>query len=101
MDLAETGLSLKTNYEDQIRTYSDVFNKFRSKKDSETDNSFDLMSDKKPEPLDLSDMPRFKFAKTDIIKIVQDNLIDVGIISVYILICLAGSFIAFIRYDVR
>ncbi len=101
MDLAETGISLKTNYEDQIRAYSDVFNKFRSKKDSEAGNTFDLMSDKKPEPLDLSEMPKFKYINHDLSKILHFTVIDTAIISGYILLIIAMTFIAFIRYDVR
>ncbi|MGD9158731.1 MAG: ABC transporter permease subunit [Desulfobacteraceae bacterium] len=101
MDLAETGMSLKTNYEDQIRAYSDVFNKFRSKKNAETDNSFNLMSDKKPEPLDLSEMPKFRYINPDLGKILQFTVIDTAILSGYIILIIAGTFIAFIRYDVR
>ena len=102
MNITGTGLSLKTDYEDQMHTYSDVFNKFRSKKEAEDGNTpFSLLNDKKPEPLDLSEVPRFKFVNPELNKVLQYTIIDIGILAFYILIIIAGSFIAFIRYDVR
>lgn len=103
MELAGTGMSLKTSYEDQLRSYSDIFNKFRAKKAAEAGtNAFMLIGqENKQEPLDLSEVPKFKYVNTDITKIFQITMIDFGIISIYILIIMAGTFIAFIRYDVR
>lgn len=103
MNLAGTGMKLKTDYEDQIRTYSDIFNKYRAKKEAEGgSNSFiNLMDDNKPKPLDISDMPRFAFVNPDLNSVLQSVFIDIGIISFYILMIIAGAFIAFIRYDVR
>ena len=105
MELAGTGISLKTSYEDQLRAYRDIFNKFRSKKMEESGGGAFIMMNRggnnKPKPLDLSDVPKFALAKTDLNKVVQSTLIDIGILSIYILITLAGACIAFIRYDVR
>lgn len=103
MDLAGTGMSLKTNYEDQLRVYRDVFNKFRSKKVAEAGNNAyaNLMGDNKPKPLDISEVPEFEFINPDLNKILQSTVIDIGIISIYILLIMGGTFIAFIRYDVR
>jgi hypothetical protein len=105
MDLVGTGMSLKTGYEDQLRLYRELFNTFRSKKMAESDSGpFIRMGPggrNTPKPLDLSDVPRFEMTKTDLNKVLQSSLIDIGIISIYILITLAGTFMAFIRYDVR
>ena len=103
MNLAGTDLNLKSNYEDQLRIYSGIFNKFRSKKEAEGGrNSYiNLLNDSKPEPLDLSEMPEFEFVNPDLNEILQSVIIDIGIISIYILMIIAGTFIAFIRYDVR
>ena len=102
MKLAETGLALKYNYEDQLRSYRDILNKYRKKKEAASGDQMIMpggMKDQKP--LDLGDMPKFKYVKTDLNKVMQGNLIDIGIISIYILITIAGSFVAFLRYDVR
>ncbi len=103
MDVAGTGISLKTGYEDQMRAYSDIFNKFTSKKAAEKGNSmFKLFGDdNKREPLDISEVPKFRFINPDLSHILQSAIIDVGILAFYILITIAGSFIAFVRYDVR
>jgi hypothetical protein len=86
-----------------MRGYSDIFNKFRSKKAAEAgNNAFNLLdNDQKPEPLDLSEMPKFKFINPELNKVLQSTIIDIGILAFYILIIIAGSFIAFLRYDVR
>lgn len=103
MDLAGTGIGLKTKYEDQLRTYNDLFNKFRTKKIAESGGSgySNPLGNKKPEPLDLSEMPKFKYINPDLNKVLQFTVIDVTIISIYIILIIAGTFIAFIRYDVR
>jgi ABC-type transport system involved in multi-copper enzyme maturation permease subunit len=104
MDLIGTGMNLKTNYEDQLRTYSDIFNNFRSKKIEETGGRvfvFNPLENKKPKPLDLSELPKFEFVNPDLSKILPFTVIDIAIISIYILFIIAGTFIAFIRYDVR
>ena len=105
MDLAGTGISLKTGYEDQLRLYRELFNTFRSKKIAESGGGAFIMRrpdrNNKPKPLDLSDVPKFELAKTDLDRVLQSTLIDIGILSIYILIALAGTCIAFVRYDVR
>jgi ABC-type transport system involved in multi-copper enzyme maturation permease subunit len=103
MDLAGTGMSLKTGYEEQLRTYSDLFSKFRADKIEASGGSgySNPFENKKPEPLDLSEMPRFKYINPDLSKILQFTIIDTAIISGYILLIIAGTFVAFIRYDVR
>ena len=102
MDIAGTGISLKTGYEDQLRNFRDIFNAFRSKKIEESGGgAFIIMGNNKPKPLDLSDVPRFTLAKTDLNKVIQATLIHISIIFIYILLTIAGSFIAFGRYDVR
>ena len=103
MDVAGTGINLKTNYEDQARAYSDIFNKFRAKKAAEKGNSmFNLLGeDNKRESLDISEVPKFQFINPDFSQILQSIIIDIGILAFYILITITGSFIAFTRYDVR
>lgn len=105
MDLAGTGMSLKIGYEDQLRLYRELFNTFRSKKLAESGSGAFIRMNRegnnKTKPLDLSDVPKFELAKTDLNKVLQSTLVDMGILSIYILITMAGSFIAFVRYDVR
>ena len=100
VNLAETGLSLKYNYEEQLRNFRDIFNKFRVNKMLEEKDSYRAMMDRN-KPLDISEVPQFEYVKTDVRQMLASTIIDIGILSFYILITIAGSFIAFIRYDVR
>lgn len=102
MDLAGTGISLKNNYEDQIRNYNDVFTKFRDKKVGQAGNNAYMTNwDKKTKALNLSEVPEFKYVNTELNQVLQSTIIDIGILSFYILIAMTGTFIAFNRYDVR
>ncbi|MBN1907616.1 MAG: ABC transporter permease subunit [Deltaproteobacteria bacterium] len=103
MDFAGTGMSLKTDYEDQLRTYSRLFNKFRADKIEASGGRgyANVFENKKPEPLDLSEIPEFSFVNPELSHVLKSTILDFGILSFYILLTIAGSFIAFIRYDVR
>jgi hypothetical protein len=101
VNLAETGMSLKYNHEEQLRNFRDIFNKFRAKKQLEEKDSYRAMMDEKSKPIDISEVPQFMFVKADISQMLETTVIDMGILSFYILITITGSFIAFLRYDVR
>ena len=102
MQLAGTDLDLKNRYEDQLQAYKAGFYSFIAKKEDESGGIFNTVSqDKKPEKIDTSEIPKFAFVMTDPGRVLKSTVIDIGIISFYILITIAGSFIAFLRYDVR
>ena len=102
MDLAGTGASLVTTYEDQIRDYKDSFIKIRGKKIVEaSNNTFNATGDNKPKRLDLSELPEFKYNNPNSNQIIKSIIIDVGIIFFCILLSVAGTFIIFNKYDVR
>ncbi|NLD37540.1 MAG: ABC transporter permease subunit [Desulfatiglans sp.] len=103
-NLAETGIDLKYKYEDQIRNYRDIFSRFRDKKDLEEKDDYQAYQARlegKAKPIDISEVPQFEFSGSDIDQLLQKTVIDIGILSFYILLAVAGSFIAFLRYDVR
>jgi hypothetical protein len=101
VNLAETGMSLKNRYEDQLRDFRDIFSKFRAKKELEENDNYQAMVEGKGKPIDISEVPQFKYLNTDMVTVLRSTIIDVGILAFYILITIAGTFIAFIRYDVR
>ncbi|MGD9158733.1 MAG: ABC transporter permease subunit [Desulfobacteraceae bacterium] len=103
-NLAETGIDLKYKYEDQLRNYRDIFTKFRTEKHLKENSSYEAYKARMEgnvKPIDVSDVPQFEFASADISQLLQKSVVDMGILSFYILLAIAGSFIAFIRYDVR
>jgi ABC-type transport system involved in multi-copper enzyme maturation permease subunit len=102
MELSGTGLSIKTRYEDQLQAYKEIFNTFITKKEDKSGGIFAQVSkDNKPENIDTKDIPQFIYINPDLKQVLQSTVIDITIISFYILITIAGTFIAFIRYDVR
>jgi ABC-type transport system involved in multi-copper enzyme maturation permease subunit len=101
MELAGTGISLKTRYEDQLRAFWNIFDSFRTKKIKDSGGIFYNPMNKKVEPLDFSEVPKFEFVKTDLNMVLQSTLIDIGLLCIYILIAIAGTVVAFLRYDVR
>lgn len=102
MELSGTGLSLKTEYEDQLQAYKEIFNTFIAKKEDKAGGIFRQLSDEKnPENIDIREIPEFRFANRSLSQVMQITIIDIGILAFYILITIAGTFIAFIRYDVR
>ena len=102
MNLAGTGLSLKSQYEDQLHDYKGVFNRFRAEKEieSEAKNAGNSGNGKK-ETIDITELPRFSFVEESISKKLTGTAIDIAILSFYILFAIAGAFISFNRYDVR
>lgn len=98
MNLAGTGIGLKNSYEDQIRRYSEIFNGFRNRKISEAGiNAYMAVSD----PVDISEVPEFKFINQDSGRVLESVITDIGILLFFNLAAMAGTFIAFNRYDVR
>ena len=102
MELSGTGVNIKTRYEDQLQAYKEIFNTFITKKEDKSGGIFAQVSkDKKPENIDTREIPQFIYINPDLKQVLQSTVIDITIISFYILITIAGTFIAFIRYDVR
>ncbi len=100
-NLADTGIDLKYSYEEQLRNYRDIFSKFRADKYLTEKRSYRAEIEEKAEPIDISEVPQFEFAGSDIKQLLQKSVIDMGLLAFYILLAVAGSFISFIRYDVR
>ena len=102
MNLAGTGLSLKSEYEDQLHDYKGVFSRFCDKKAQENGEKNIYTSERKdPEPIDITELPKFRFVEESISQKLNHTVIDMAILSFYILLSIAGAFVAFNRYDVR
>ncbi|MFH1942948.1 MAG: ABC transporter permease subunit [bacterium] len=113
MDLAGTDIGVKMRYQQAMEDYHDNFVAYTDKKhkesgggsdgiritvDSETGFSFDLGKDVR---LDLSDMPRFQQPVQTFFETLSQTSIDLGLLILYSVIALAGTFVAFLKYDVR
>lgn len=113
MNLAGTDIDLKTRYEESMRNYKDDFTQFVEKKqeedgghggfrisvDSETGVQLDF--GRNDQTLDTSEMPRYSAPETKLEASLASSIPDFGLLGLFILIAFAGSFMAFLRYDMR
>ena len=114
MNLAETSVSLKTNYEDAMRQYRTEFLDYVEKKKSESGVvggiSISIDSEKgltigdgrgKDATIDISDRPHFEYKDKSLKESLAPVTADAGILALLCLLIFAGAFVKFLKYDVR
>lgn len=113
MNLAGTNIDLKSRYEDEMNNYRDTFKQFVAKKREEAGDSggiritissetgFDITRGRDKGTLDVSDLPKFEERTMQNSEAISPTLIDFGLLAIYTILAFAGSFVAFLRYDVR
>lgn len=116
VSLAGTDLYLKRRYEESINTYRNQFNDYVKKKQAETgdtgyrmialtlsdsNSNFAVAGDRKKGALDLSDRPEFQPPRPTLTEAISMAIIDFGLLAIYTVLTFMGSFIAFLRYDLR
>ena len=107
MQMANTGTGLKSTYEDAMKAYRTSFTQFvEAKREEERRRNqgrggFGRRNQDDQESLDLAELPRFEAPKQDYAEAVAPSILDFGLLSLFSIAAFAGSFLAFIRYDVR
>jgi ABC-type transport system involved in multi-copper enzyme maturation permease subunit len=113
MSLAGTGVSLKSRYEDAMRTYRNGFIEYVGRKQKETgtqggfritvdsQTGFHFSAPRERGTLDVSDLPAFLPPAVPFGETAETAVIDAGLLALYSLLAFAGAFLAFLRYDVR
>ncbi len=113
MNLAGTGVSLKSRYEDAMRAYRTAFTAYVGGKQKETggqggfritvdsQTGFHFSAPRERGTLDVSDLPAFRPPGVSLGETASAAVIDAGLLAVFSLLALAGAFLAFLRYDVR
>jgi hypothetical protein len=113
MQLAGTGIDMKTRYENAIEDYKDLLYKFIESKredenepggiritfDSESGFSFQTADLKKM--LDISEMPQFNQPRMVLADLAPQTLIDLFAILLASLVVFSIAWLAFLRYDLR
>lgn len=114
MNLTGTDIGMKERYIDAMEKYHDTFTEYTEKKrkesggggggirievSSETGFSFNVGQDRGA--LNNDDMPLFQEAKRSFSEIAIRTIADFGILVLYGIIALVGTFVAFLKYDVR
>jgi ABC-type transport system involved in multi-copper enzyme maturation permease subunit len=118
MSLASTDIEVKSRYEEAINNYREQFYQHVERKKKESgDLGMIMMSvsidedgnqkaatsgDRKEQnALDVSGTPRFAPPSVSLAEAVSPAVVDFGLLVLYTFLAFAGSFVAFIRYDVR
>ena len=113
MSLAGTDIALKTRYEDAMNAYRDQFTAYVEKKEAEnpgqgavriamdSEKGMNIQASRDAGALDISGIPTFSRERRDMSSILPSLITNFGLLAVMLLACLAGSAIAFARYDVR
>ena len=107
MQMANTGTNLKSTYEDAMKAYRTSFTQFvESKREEERKKNqgrggFGRRNQDDREPLDIAELPRFEAPKQEYSEAVAPSILDFGLLSLFSIAAFGGSFLAFIRYDVR
>ncbi len=113
MKLAGTDIDLKVRYEESMRAYKDDFTEyiqaqqelggghggFNISMDSESGVTIDF--GRNDQTLDTSEMPQYAAPVLRPNEAFASSIPDFGMLSIFIILAFGGSFIAFLRYDMR
>jgi hypothetical protein len=103
--LAGTSLSLKQTFQRQAEGYQQAFAKFMVAKTGVNVGGFRMRiiseGAAKPKPINPYELPAFEFHPPLLREQIASVAVEWGILLVGILAFFAGSFVAFLRYDVR
>jgi ABC-type transport system involved in multi-copper enzyme maturation permease subunit len=98
MRLGKTGINEHERFVNSIKTYKPVFTKWANSKMMATLNLSGQGEQPKP---DISDMPMHEFKPESLRDSFAKALPDFVIMIMMIIVFLTGSFVSFLRYDVR
>jgi len=101
-NIAGTSLSLTKDYLEQALAYRAIYKKFQDEKTKNDNNMFAFMGGQANQPkIDLKEMPQFQFRAAQFSNYFSKCIVDWVILIVLNLIFFAGSFFAFLKYDLR
>ncbi len=104
--LSGTSMELRQQFRERATAYSKSFAEFYREKTGfnigqiRINRSMD--EEKKPaKPIDTGEIPEFVYHSPELSNIFRDSLPDITILILFNFIFFAGSFLAFLRYDLR
>ncbi|OGU33412.1 MAG: hypothetical protein A2068_08785 [Ignavibacteria bacterium GWB2_35_6b] len=104
-NLAGTSLELIKNYRDQAKNYQKVFADFQIDKTGSTTTSGMVMVVRKTggdvKTINPSELPKFNFTQPDLSNVLSASIIDIGLLAFFNILFFAGSFVTFLKYDLR
>jgi len=113
MNIAGTDIDMKSRYEESMRDYRDVFTDFTQKKQAESGSrgGFSINVDSESgvkidfgrddQTLDTSEMPQYSAPVLTVGSTLSRSVMDFGLLGIFIILTFAGTFVSFLRYDMR
>ncbi|HOI28577.1 MAG TPA: ABC transporter permease subunit [Melioribacteraceae bacterium] len=104
--LAGTSLDLIKNYRDQANSYQKKFAEFQKEKTGMTTGGGMMFvirndNDEKPPEINPSELPKFNFVPASLNESIYGSVTDFGLLLIFNLIFFAGSYIRFLKFDLR
>ena len=104
-DLAGTSLDLKQRYAEAASIYQQAYANFIREKTGRAGGGFMItmrgQEEEEPPPIDPYELPVFEYEEPVSSTLIADSLLDIGLLVLFNIVFFAGSFVAFLRYDVR
>ena len=105
-NLAGTSLDLVREYRDQAANYQNVFAKFQKDKTGSTTGTgmtFVIRTEdnNKPPEINPAELPKFVFQPRGLSKSFAAALPDIGLLLLFNIFFFAGSYLRFLKYDLR
>ena len=104
-DLAGTSLELKERYTEAANRYQESYAQFIREKTGNSGGWWMRMGgsqqEEEPPPIDPYELPVFEYDEPSSTTLINDSLLDVGLLALFNIIFFVGAFVAFLRYDVR
>lgn len=107
MSLAGTSLQMQDEFYKNAQNYQNSFRQFIKEKTG-SDNAMGGMfilrignNEEKPKEIDPQELPKFTYQKPELSAVMTEASVDMGLLLVFNLIFFAGSYFAFMKYDVR
>ncbi len=113
MTLANTDIELKQRYEETMNRFRNDFTAYLDKKQADapgtnrfmitmdSEKGFKMTVPRNKQELDLSDLPKFAPPTWSLGSALSQVAIDAGLLLCLIFIAFAGSWVSFMRYDLR
>jgi len=105
-NLAGTSLDLKHRYDDASIAYQEIYARFIREKTGSAGGGFRIMmrggeEEEEPPPIDPYELPVFEYQEPSSSTLINEALLDIGLLLLFNVFFFVGAFVAFLRYDVR
>ncbi len=112
MTLAGTDINLKNRYEESMREYRDEFSSFIQKKQAESGNrggfrisivngNVSMDTGRENSAIDTSEIPQYTAPVVTANASLGSSIFDFGMLGIFIILTFGGTFVSFLKYDMR